>query len=108
MYACRTSSWLAHALFGVIFVWPVSAQSVNPPIPAAPPDKFQAPSQDSARKGVTYEEFVDAAILQERRLTKLMRNFKLVVETYVQEEKHESGGQSSPKDDHYFLSRLDL
>ena len=37
-----------------------------------------------------------------------MRNFKPVVETYVQEEKHDSEGRISPRDDHYFLSRLDL
>ncbi|HYM75259.1 MAG TPA: M48 family metalloprotease [Candidatus Dormibacteraeota bacterium] len=79
------------------------------PTPAAPPaDKFQLPSQGPARKALSFDEFVDSAILQERRLTKLMRNFKLVVETYVQEEKQDSGGNTSPKDDHYFLSRLDL
>ncbi len=68
----------------------------------------QPASQASSHRPSTFEEFVDAAIVQERRLTKLMRNFKPVVETYVQEEKVDSDGQTSPKDDHYFLSRLDL
>jgi hypothetical protein len=94
MHARRTFSWFALALFGVVLVWPVAAQN--------------ATSATQARKGVTFDEFVDSAIRQERRLTVLMRNFKPVVETYVQEEKHDSDVQISPKDDDYFLSRLDL
>ncbi len=81
------------ALFGVV-LGGLAAQNATP--------------ASQARKGVTFDEFVDSAIRQEARLTKLMRNFKPVVETYVQEEKHDSDGQISPKDDHYFLSRLDL
>jgi len=104
MYARRTFSWLTHVLFGVMLVRPVAAQTT----PEPQPDKVQSSSQAPARKGVTFDDFVDSAILQEARLTKLMRNFKPVVETYVQEEKHDSDGQISPKDDHYFLSRLDL
>src|SRR5271166_2562082 len=116
MYARRTFSRFAHALFEVILVWPVAAQSATPaaqpvesiqlasPGPAGPTPAAQAP----ARKGVTFDEFVDSAVVQERRLTELMRNFKPVVETYVQEEKHDSDVQTSPKDDEYFLSRLDL
>jgi Peptidase family M48 len=105
MHARRTS-WFAHALIEVILVWPVAAQNATPP--AQPADKVQTSSQGPARKGLTFDEFVDSAILQERRLTQLMRYFKPVVETYVQEEKHDSDVQTSPKDDDYFLSRLDL
>ena len=38
----------------------------------------------------------------------LMRNFKPIVETYIQEEKPDSDLGTSPKSDDYFLSRLDL
>lgn len=38
----------------------------------------------------------------------LLRNFKPIVETYIQEEKTDSGLGTSPKGDYYFLSRLDL
>ena len=106
MYLRRTSFGLAHALFGLTLALPVAAQNATPAAQAV--DKLQPPSQGPVRKGVTFDEFVDSAILQERRLTKLMRNFKPVVETYVQEEKHDADGQITPKDDHYFLSRLDL
>jgi len=104
MHAGRTLSWLAQALFGIVLVGPLAAQNTTPA--AQIPDKVQP--QPPARKGVTFDEFVDSAIRQEGRLTVLMRNFKPVVETYVQEEKHDSDVQTSPKDDDYFLSRLDL
>ena len=106
MYVRGTSSKLAHALLGLSLAWPAAAQDASPALQST--DKLQSQSQSPARKAVTFDEFVDSAILQERRLTKLMRNFKPVVETYVQEEKHDTDGQISPKDDHYFLSRLDL
>jgi len=106
MYARRTFSFLACALFEVILVWPVAAQTPSPSIQLD--EKVQPSSQAPVGKAVTFEEVVDAAVLQERRLTELMRYFKPIVETYVQEEKHDSAVQTSPKSDDYFLSRLDL
>src|SRR5689334_11809861 len=106
MLARRRFSCLGRALVEVALVCPVAAQNATPP--AQPSEKIQPLSQGPARKGVTFDEFVDSAILQERRLTELMRNFKPVVETYIQQEKHDSDVQTSPKNDNYFLSRLDL
>ncbi|HKV79623.1 MAG TPA: hypothetical protein VJP02_15855, partial [Candidatus Sulfotelmatobacter sp.] len=106
MHVRGTFSGLAPVLLGVVLVWPVAAQNATPADQST--EKGQSLSPTPARKGVTFDEFVDSAILQESRLTKLMRNFKPVVETYVQEEKHDAEGRISPKDDHYFLSRLDL
>jgi Peptidase family M48 len=106
MSAPWTFSWIVCALFGLIIPGPSTAQNTTP---APQPKQIVQPTpQAPARKGVTFEEFVDAAILQERRLTTAMRNFKPVVETYIQEQKHDSETQTSPKDDDYFLSRLDL
>lgn len=105
MYVRSTFSWLACALFGVILVWPVEAQDATP---AAKPERVEPSSHAAARKPLTFDEFIDAAILQERRLTQAMRFFKPVVETYIQEQKHDSDLQTSPKNDDYFLSRLDL
>ncbi len=68
-------------------------------------------SQSSAavpRKALSFDEFVDATIRQERSLANLMRNFKPIVETYVQEEKPDPKTGSAPKNDQYFLSRLDM
>lgn len=101
-----TTVWVACALFGQIFVWPLAAQNANPAGQST--EIAQPPVQAPVHKGLTFEEFVDAAIQRERRLTEAMRNFKPVVETYIQEQKHDSDVQTSPKNDDYFLSRLDL
>ena len=50
----------------------------------------QLRSENPAHKSVTFDEFVDSAILQEQRLAKLMINFNPIVATYVQELKHDS------------------
>lgn len=41
-------------------------------------------------------------------MTNLMRNFRPVVETYVQEEKPDATTVNAPRTDDYFLSRLDM
>ncbi|SRR5579871_360343 len=106
MSARRRFWWLARALVEVALVCSVAARTATPSIQSS--EKSQATSPGTGRKGVTFNEFVDSAIVQERRLTELMRNFKPVVETYIQQEKHDSAVQTSPKSDDYFLSRLDL
>lgn len=101
----RTSLGLCCAVFAAVLAGPAAAQRAT--TAPQPEDKIQSP-QVEARKGVTFDEMVDLAIVREQRLAELMRYFKPVVETYVQEEKHDSAVQTSPKDDAYFLSRLDL
>jgi hypothetical protein len=78
--------------------------------PAPAPATQAAPSAPAVptRKSIGFDDFVDSAIRQERRMTDLLRNFKPVVETYIQEEKPDSKLGTSPKGDDYFLSRLDL
>ena len=41
-------------------------------------------------------------------MTDLLRNFKPVIETYIQKQQRDAALGTSPKDDDYFLSRLDL
>jgi hypothetical protein len=104
MFVLRTS-WFSRALFEVFAVGLVAAQNtpVHRPLDLAP-----APPSVSARNSISFDDFVGSAIRQERRLTDLMRNFKPIVETYIQEEKPDANLGSSPKSDDYFLSRLDL
>src|SRR6195256_4032346 len=106
MFAPRTFSWLGRTLFEVFVVGLVAAQNTTPS--AQPPGPAQAPPSVLARKSVTFDDFVDSAIRQERRLTDLMRNFKPVVETYIQVQRADSDLRTAPKADDYFLSRLDL
>jgi hypothetical protein len=82
--------------------------SQNATLAAKSPDSAQSPPSVPARNFVAFDVLVDSAIRQERRLIDLMRNFKPIVETYIQEEKPDSDLGISPKGDDYFLSRLDL
>jgi hypothetical protein len=114
MSALRTCSWLSLTLFGTLVVGVVAAQSTPPAAPGPPSAAAPSPATvpatpvpvpDTAASNVV----IDSAIRQERRLVVLMRNFKPIIETYIQEEKTDSeSGATSPKTDDYFLSRLDL
>lgn len=106
MFASRTFSWLGRTLFEVFVVGLVAGQ--NATLTARSPYPAQSVPLVPARNFVAFDVLVDSAIRQERRLIDLMRNFKPIVETYIQEEKPDSDLGTSPKDDDYFLSRLDL
>ncbi|MGD1077455.1 MAG: M48 family metalloprotease [Candidatus Sulfotelmatobacter sp.] len=106
MFALRTLPWLGRTLFEVFVVGLVAAQSATPT--AQSPGLAQSPLFVPGRKFIASDVLVDSAIRQERRLTVLMRNFKPIMETYLQEEKPDSDLGTSPKGDDYFLSRLDL
>ncbi len=106
MFARRTFSWLGRTLFEVFVVGLVAGQ--NATLTARSPYPAQSAPLVPARNFVAFDVLVDSAIRQERRLIDLMRNFKPIVETYIQEEKPDSDLGTSPKDDDYFLSRLDL
>jgi hypothetical protein len=72
------------------------------------PASATKPAPPPAAKTITLGELVDSIARQERHMTDLMRNFRPIVETYIQEEKPDPALMTSPKDDDYFLSRLDL
>jgi peptidase M48-like protein len=106
MFALRTFSWLSRTLFGMLAVGLVAAQNAAPasPPPTAAPLAVSVPAPNIAASNA----LIDSAIRQEQRLIVLMRNFRPIVETYIQEEKPDSDLGTSPKGDEYFLSRLDL
>jgi hypothetical protein len=106
MFVLRTFSWFFRSLFAVFVIGLAAAQNAAPKPPA--PSTVQASPSAPARKSIAFDDFVDSAIKQERRLTDLLRNFKPVVETYIQEEQPDRDLGTAPKDDDYFLSRLDL
>jgi hypothetical protein len=74
--------------------------------PAAPGAASNA--APNATKTITLGDLVDAIARQERHLSDLMRNLRPLVETYVQEQKPDPALTTVPKDDDYFLSRLDV
>jgi hypothetical protein len=106
MFAPRTISRLSQALFAVFAVGLVAGQNAAPP--AQPLSPVQSAPSVSPRKAIGFDEFVDSAIRQERRMTDLLRNFNPVVETYIQKQQPDPVLGTSPKSDDYFLSRLDL
>lgn len=90
-----------------------AAQSAPPASPPAATSARQitqaspAEQERDALNSAAFDHFVDSALQQERRLIELMRNFKPILETYIQEESA-SNSRTSPKKDDYFLSRADL
>jgi hypothetical protein len=109
MAAARTFVLLAGTL-SQLLVSGVAAQSpaenVDAPATTQPSTLRQTAAQ--SRKALSFNEFIDEAILQEHRLIVLMRNFRPISETYVQEQRRDSAAGMVPSGDHYFLSRLDL
>jgi Peptidase family M48 len=79
-----------------------------PPASVAQQPSSTPPTPVPTRKALSFDQFMDAAIVQEQRLAALMRNFRPIVETYVQEQKRDPKMGMAPKGDDYFLSRLDL
>ena len=106
MFVVRPISWLNWALFAGFAVALAAGQNATPT--AQPPRPTESAASPSTRDAVSLDELVDSAILQEHRLIDLMRNFKPIIETYIQEEQPDPALVTSPKDDDYFLSRLDL
>ncbi|HUD67734.1 MAG TPA: M48 family metalloprotease [Candidatus Sulfotelmatobacter sp.] len=103
-FGLRAFTWLGPTVFAVAAAGLVADQ--NPPQVQSP-----APAHAStalARNSVPFDSFVDSAIQQERRVINLLRYYKPVVETYIQEDQPDSENRLSPKADDYFLSRLDL
>jgi peptidase M48-like protein len=106
MFASRMFSWLSFFVF--FFVGLVAGQASTPE--ASPRDAAQTAPLTSTRQRIVFDDFVDSVVRQERRLTDLMRGFKPIIETYIQEEGTQMRFQKGviPNGDDYFLSRLDL
>jgi hypothetical protein len=106
MFAPGTFSWLGRALLGMCAAGLVAGQTSTPDVSS--PNSVQPLAPLPGPKPVAVNVLVDSALRQERRLLDLMRNFKPIVETYIQEEKPDADLGIVPKGDDYFLSRLDL
>jgi Peptidase family M48 len=77
---------------------PASAPGSNQP--AAPAQQAQAPS--------TLDQVVDRIILRERGLIDMLKTRTPIVETYLQNLQWDAQLGPVPKDDRYFLGRVDL
>lgn len=108
MFTSITFSWPSWTFFVFLVVGLVAGQDSAPP--AEPPDAAQTAPPASTSKGIIFDDFVDSVIRRERRLTDLMRSFKPIIETYIQEQGSAPRFQKgiTPNGDDYFLSRLNL
>ncbi|MDQ1471920.1 MAG: hypothetical protein QOJ99_3400, partial [Bryobacterales bacterium] len=59
-------------------------------------------------KADSFDQLVDRAIVQENDLLKILRAKHPVVETYIQDMLPDADFGAVPKNDHYFLGKLDL
>lgn len=96
----RAFCWLGAAVFTAVAAELVGGQDA----PRAPDHR----SSLAPRNALTFDHLVDATIQQEHRVINLLRYFKPVVETYIQEDQPGAENRLSPTADGYFLSRLDL
>jgi hypothetical protein len=85
-----------------------------PPTPSSEPGPVKAqpqpqPDVDTPRSDPrTFDDVVDRIVEREHMILTQMREFRPIVETYVQVLKSDSSGNASPVNDQYFLGRLDM
>jgi len=100
----RTLNWMVLALL-VLTMTAVAEQS-QPAAQTAPP---AAPSQPVAQSApVTMDQVVDRVIEREKDLIKMLAPRTPVVETYLQNLTQDPQLGPIPRDDRYFLGRMDL
>ncbi|HEX6804070.1 MAG TPA: M48 family metalloprotease [Terriglobales bacterium] len=85
---------------------PATVQPVSgtPGIAVAQPAAVQTPP----RVPVSIDQVVDAIIDREHALINFLKNRTPVIETYLQNLQPDNKLGAAPKEDHYFLSRLDM
>ncbi len=89
------------------------AQATDPAPAAVQPVSNTAPgitlaAQPAAKTPVSIDQVVDQIIEREHALIAFLKNRTPLVETYLQNLQPDTKLGSSPKEDHYFLGRLDM
>ena len=86
-----------------------SSQSVQPATsPASAPGNTSAAPAQQAQAPSTLDQVVDRIILRERGLIDMLKTRTPIVETYLQNLQWDAQLGPVPKDDRYFLGRVDL
>src|SRR5579863_2550444 len=86
---------------------PATSQTAGSPTSAAANQPSGAP-QVPQGPATTMDQVVDRSILREHALMAFLKNRTPLVETYLQNLKPDAQLGAVPKEDHYFLGRLDL
>lgn len=109
-------SWAWIFLFCLLAALSAYAQQPSAPAATAQPAAVQpvsttpglALAQPAARTPVSIDQVVDAIIEREHALIDFLKDRTPLVETYLQNLQPDTKLGAVPKDDHYFLGRLDL
>lgn len=92
-------------------------QAADPAAPAAPQPAAVQPvsttpglalAQPSARTPVSVDQVVDQILVREHALMNFLKDRQPLVETYLQNLTPDTKLGAAPKEDHYFLGRLDM
>jgi len=90
---------------------PAPSQDPNSPRPPAAPDSAtvnQAPGSNPPANPASFNDVLDRVIQREHLFVAQMRHMRPMVETYLQDLKSDSDGNSVPTKDQYFLGRLEM
>ena len=91
-------------------VFAATAQDTQPAAPAAPQNAptTAAPQESTPSTGLTLNDVMDRVVQREHYFMAQMRHMHPMVETYLQDLKSDSNGNTTPINDRYFLGRLDM
>lgn len=108
MFMLRTFSTAKLALFVFFVAGVVTGQDSAPA--GQPANPVEGAPSAATGKRIVFDDFLDSVVRQERRMSEHLRNFKPIIETYIQEEGSQPRFQKgiTPNGDDYFLSRLNL
>src|SRR5260370_474014 len=111
MRISRLGSLLIFFFLLLASVLPAFPQDSNSPAPPAAPDSAtvnQAPSSSPPANPASFNDVLDRVIQREHLFLAQMRRMRPLVETYLQDLKPDSDGNSIPAKDQYFLGRLEM
>jgi len=110
MRILRLGSLLFFFFLLLASVLPTFSQDSNSPAPAAPDSATvsQVPGSSPAANPTSFNDVLDRIIQREQVFLAQMRHMRPMVETYLQDLKSDSDGNSVPIKDQYFLGRLEM
>src|SRR6266700_1226217 len=87
---------------------PSAAPAAVPPVSASPGIALAPQTAPTPRTPVSVDQVVDQIIEREHALITFLKNRTPLVETYLQNLTPDTKLGAVPKEDHYFLGRLDM
>ncbi len=111
MRISRLGSLLFFFFLLLASVLPTFSQDSNPAAPPAAPDSAtvsKVPNPSPPANPSSFNDVLDRVIQREHLFLAQMRHMRPMVETYLQDLKSDSDGNSIPVKDQYFLGRLEM